>query len=65
MESRRVLFVSQEIMPYLGETKLSKISRDLPQGIQERGKRSGHLCPDTVQSMREEISFMRSSGFQG
>jgi hypothetical protein len=45
MESRRVLFVSQEIMPYLGETKLSKIRKVFRKG----GKRSGHLCPDTVQ----------------
>jgi starch synthase len=45
MESRRVLFVSQEIMPYLGETKLSKISRDLPQGIQERGKEIRTFMP--------------------
>ncbi len=45
MESRRVLFVSQEIMPYLSETKLSKISRDLPQGIQERGKEIRTFMP--------------------
>ncbi len=45
MESRRVLFVSQEIMPYLGETKLSRISRDLPQGIQERGKEIRTFMP--------------------
>lgn len=45
MESRRVLFVSQEIMPFLGETKLSKISRDLPQGIQERGKEIRTFMP--------------------
>ncbi|MGQ9620111.1 MAG: glycogen/starch synthase [Bacteroidales bacterium] len=38
MESTRVLFVSQEITPYLAETRLSKIGRYLPQGIQERGK---------------------------
>ncbi len=33
----RVLFVTQEITPYLPETELSVISRYLPQGIQERG----------------------------
>jgi len=37
MESTRVLFISQEITPYLPETEISKISRYLPQGIQERG----------------------------
>jgi starch synthase len=45
MESRKVLFVSQEITPYLGETKLSKIGRYLPQGIQERGKEIRTFMP--------------------
>src|ERR1700756_5114982 len=34
----KVLFVSQEIFPYLEETHISKISRHLPQAIQEKGK---------------------------
>jgi starch synthase len=34
----KVLFVSQEVFPYLEETPLSKISRYLPQGVQEKGK---------------------------
>ncbi len=33
----KVLFVSQEITPYLPETHMSKIGRYLPQGIQEAG----------------------------
>ncbi len=33
----KVLFVSQEITPYLPETHMSKIGRYLPQGIQESG----------------------------
>ena len=37
MESKKVLFVSQEITPYLPETELSQISRKLPQAIQETG----------------------------
>ena len=37
MESKKVLFVSQEITPYLPETELSFISRTLPQAIQETG----------------------------
>jgi starch synthase len=45
MESRKVLFISQEITPYLGETKLSKIGRYLPQGIQERGKEIRTFMP--------------------
>lgn len=34
----KVLFISQEIMPFVEETCLSKISRTLPQGIQEKGR---------------------------
>jgi starch synthase len=37
MESIRVLFVSQEITPYLPETEMSLIARTLPQKVQERG----------------------------
>ncbi len=45
MESKKVLFISQEITPYLPETKLSKIGRFLPQGIQERGKEIRTFMP--------------------
>ena len=34
----KVLFIHQEITPYLKETPMSLIGRYLPQGIQERGK---------------------------
>ena len=37
MENVKVLFVSQEITPYLPESELSYISRFLPQGIQDKG----------------------------
>jgi starch synthase len=37
MENYKVLFVSQEITPYLPENELSDIGRKLPQGIQENG----------------------------
>ncbi|MDY0098557.1 MAG: glycogen/starch synthase [Bacteroidales bacterium] len=45
MESKKVLFISQEITPYLGETKLSRIGRFLPQGIQEKGKEIRTFMP--------------------
>ena len=38
MEKAKVLYVSQEVTPFLPENKLSRISRNLPQGINERGK---------------------------
>lgn len=45
MKKAKVLFVSQEIMPYLDETPMSKIGRQLPQGIQERGKEIRTFMP--------------------
>ncbi|MFC2137014.1 glycogen/starch synthase [Bacteroidota bacterium] len=45
MESTKVLFVSQEITPYLPESKMSLIGRNLPQGIQERGKEIRTFMP--------------------
>jgi len=45
MDNKKVLFVSQEITPYLAESEISRISRDLPQGIQERGKEIRTFMP--------------------
>ncbi len=41
----KILFVSQEITPYLKETKMGKIGRYLPQGIQESGKEMRTFMP--------------------
>lgn len=45
MKKARVLFISQDITPYLDETFVGKISRKLPQGIQERGKEIRTFMP--------------------
>src|SRR3990170_7260985 len=45
MKKARVLFVSSEITPYLEETPRGHISRQLPQGIQERGKEIRTFMP--------------------
>jgi len=37
MEKKKILYISQEIMPYLPESEMSEIGRYLPQGVQERG----------------------------
>ena len=44
-DSMKVLFISQEISPYLPETELSVISRHLPQAIQEKGKEIRTFMP--------------------
>jgi starch synthase len=38
MEKKRILFVSQEITPFLPKSELSSVARKLPQGVQENGK---------------------------
>ncbi|PID95698.1 MAG: glycogen synthase [Bacteroidetes bacterium] len=45
MEKTKVLFVSQEITPYLPENQMSHIGRNLPQGIQEKGKEIRTFMP--------------------
>lgn len=45
MKKARVLFVSQDITPYLDETPMGHISRYLPQGIQEKGKEIRTFMP--------------------
>lgn len=37
MASKKILYITQEIHPYLPESSLSSVSRNLPQAIQEKG----------------------------
>ncbi|MCB9175462.1 MAG: glycogen/starch synthase [Flavobacteriales bacterium] len=45
MKKKKVLFISQEITPYLEESELSNVGRFLPQGIQEAGKEIRTFMP--------------------
>ena len=45
MKKDRILYISQEITPYLPESSLSHISRHLPQGIQEKGNEIRTFMP--------------------
>ena len=45
MASRKILYVCQEIMPYLPETELSALSRRLAQAMQERGNEIRTFMP--------------------
>ena len=45
MASRNILYVCQEIMPYLPETELSTLSRRLVQAMQERGNEIRTFMP--------------------
>jgi starch synthase len=65
MEKKKVLFISSEITPYLPETEMSKISRFLPQGIQERGKEIRTFMPryGSVNERRNQLhEVIRLSG---
>ena len=37
MDVNKVLYISQEIAPYLPDTPMSVLCRDLPKGVQEHG----------------------------
>ena len=45
MTQKKILYISQEIYPYLDETPISNISRHLPQAIQEKGKEIRTFMP--------------------
>lgn len=45
MTGTRVLYVSQEITPYLPESEMSVIARNLPQAIQEKGREIRTFMP--------------------
>ncbi len=45
MEKKRILYISQEITPYLPESEMSEIARYLPQGVQERGREIRTFMP--------------------
>ena len=45
MEGTKVLYVAQEITPYLPESEMSIITRNLPQGIQDLGKEIRTFMP--------------------
>lgn len=65
MKKARVLFVSQDITPYLEETPMGHISRNLPQGIQERGKEIRTFMPryGSINERRHQLhEVIRLSG---
>ncbi|MBO4341321.1 MAG: glycogen/starch synthase [Bacteroidales bacterium] len=43
--AKKILFVNAEMFPYLPETDIAKICRDLPQGIQERKREIRAFMP--------------------
>ncbi len=65
MEKKKILFVSQEITPYLPETEMSVIGRYLPQGIQEKSREIRAFMPryGTINERRNQLhEVIRLSG---
>ena len=65
MDKKRVLYVSQEITPYTGETEMGSIASFLPQKTQERGKDIRMFLPrfGTINERRHQLhEVIRLSG---
>ena len=45
MDAKKILFITQEITPYLPESEIATICRNLPQGIQDRGREIRTFMP--------------------
>lgn len=45
MDTKRILYITQEITPYLPESESSRICRYLPQGIQDLGRETRTFMP--------------------
>lgn len=45
MEATKILYISQEIVPYLPESEVGNISRYMPQAIQEKGREIRAFMP--------------------
>lgn len=64
-EATKILFISQEITPYLPENEISSICRYLPQAVQEKGKEIRTFMPryGNVNERRNQLhEVIRLSG---
>ena len=65
MEKKKILYVSQEIFPYMGESDMGNLSGNLPQLMQESGKDIRIFLPrfGTVNERRHQLhEVIRLSG---
>ncbi len=65
MEAKKVLFITQEITPYVSESEMSIMGRQLPQAIQEKGKEIRTFMPKwgNVNERRNQLhEVIRLSG---
>ena len=65
MSQKKILYVTQEIYPYLPETEISNISRYLPQSLQDKGHEIRTFMPKfgTINERRNQLhEVIRLSG---
>ena len=65
MDAKKILFIAQEITPYLPESEIATICRTLPQGIQERGREIRTFMPKfgSINERRNQLhEVIRLSG---
>ena len=65
MKEAKVLFIAQEITPYLPESEIANICRNLPQGIQDRGHEIRTFMPKygSINERRNQLhEVIRLSG---
>ncbi|MDR1500366.1 MAG: glycogen/starch synthase [Tannerellaceae bacterium] len=65
MDAKRILFITQEISPYLPESEIATICRNLPQAIQERGREIRTFMPKygSINERRNQLhEVIRLSG---
>ncbi len=64
-KANKVLFVTQEIIPYVSESEMALIGRNLPQAIQEKGREIRTFMPKwgTINERRNQLhEVIRLSG---
>ncbi|MCD8260716.1 MAG: glycogen/starch synthase [Bacteroides sp.] len=64
-KANKVLFITQEITPYVAETEMAKVGIELPQAIQERGREIRTFIPKwgTINERRNQLhEVIRLSG---
>lgn len=65
MKKKRVLYITQEMLPYIEESEIASVARYLPQGIQQKGKEIRVFMPryGSINERRNQLhEVIRLSG---
>lgn len=62
MEKKKILYISQEITPYLPETEMSEISGIYHREFRKKGEKFVRLCHVTAALTRDATNCMKLSG---